>query len=362
MSFESFYGGRQGASFVIVKRFDGIDIPQVGETVYKCKYLAMTLDRQYFVYDNGFIERTGKNFEQYNWKLQVLDGSDVLTKSDVAGTGDPVTQTLDRVPAEGMRQCFEKGGDSTNEVNYGEYVIIDTTYKGDPDNGKVFRRGMNYDYNSETNPLAGAEYIGQIVGPKGDTAEIILDHYEDIKDECEAEGKIYYTDIYTEGNEDLVPGSWVDTTTGDRQFAQGIEWINTTFTDDLGNVTGTWVGFKIPYTIQDLGGITVNPYDPSYRRLDPSTGRYYYENLIDEDPSEYIDGKWQHPFYQKWRVRVPEGIHGMDSTNIEIVHTKTMPEGFKANFVGTPVYNDVACTVVHREGNIPLILTTSVDV
>jgi hypothetical protein len=40
---------------------------------------------------------------------------------------------------------FSKGGGFT-EVNYDEYVIINTLNKNHPDNGKIFRRG--YDYNS----------------------------------------------------------------------------------------------------------------------------------------------------------------------------------------------------------------------
>ena len=38
MSFESFYGGRMGASFVIVKHFDGINIPE--NTIHKVKIYA----------------------------------------------------------------------------------------------------------------------------------------------------------------------------------------------------------------------------------------------------------------------------------------------------------------------------------
>ena len=57
MSFSSFYGGRQGASFIIVKQFDGLDIPQAaGSYVYKVKYLAVTTDEQYLIYNNGFIQ------------------------------------------------------------------------------------------------------------------------------------------------------------------------------------------------------------------------------------------------------------------------------------------------------------------
>ena len=76
-----------------------------------------------------------------------------------------------------MVQFFAKGTKSASEVNYGEYVLIDTitncSRQNDPDNGKVFRRGMNID-----SELAGAEYIGNIVGPKGDTAELGLDNPE----------------------------------------------------------------------------------------------------------------------------------------------------------------------------------------
>lgn len=132
---------------------------------------------------------------------------------------------------------FQQGG-SYNKVNYGEYVIIDTivnnNQKNNPENGIIYRRGLDYtevfnpndlDYinenhsvaredlenseeenpsrryysisldidnneiitfNSElyrsnfqafvTNPGGGAEYIGQIVGPEGDSPELsILD-------------------------------------------------------------------------------------------------------------------------------------------------------------------------------------------
>ena len=86
MDFSSFYGGRRGASFVLVKRYSSI---------------------------------------------------------------------------QEMITAFKQGGDY-KDVNYDEYVMIDTSNKNSVDNGKVYRRG--YDY---TNDLGGAEYIGQIQGPVG---------------------------------------------------------------------------------------------------------------------------------------------------------------------------------------------------
>ena len=59
MSLESFYGGRMGASFVIVERFDGINIPQEeGSKVYAARYLAVTNDEAFYIYETDhFIQR-----------------------------------------------------------------------------------------------------------------------------------------------------------------------------------------------------------------------------------------------------------------------------------------------------------------
>ena len=51
-----------------------------------------------------------------------------------------------------MVKAFRQGG-SYKVVNYDEYVLIDTVNKNDKDNGKIYRRG--YDYN---NDLGGAIY------------------------------------------------------------------------------------------------------------------------------------------------------------------------------------------------------------
>ena len=60
-----------------------------------------------------------------------------------------------------MVAAFSQGGDYKT-VNYDEYVLIDTENKNNPDNGKIYRRG--YEYN---NSMGGAIYEGQIVGPAG---------------------------------------------------------------------------------------------------------------------------------------------------------------------------------------------------
>ena len=160
-SMESFYDGRQGASFVIVKRFDGIDIPE--NNVYKVGYFAKD-NQNYFIVP--LIERNGTNYNDYiYWGTVPKDG--VTTVTSQSGV---VSDPLPLEYAEGMKQCFAKGGASTSAVGYGEYVIIDTIaglcQYDNPDNGKIFRRGMNYD-----SAFGGAEYIGQMIGEKGSTGD-----------------------------------------------------------------------------------------------------------------------------------------------------------------------------------------------
>ena len=96
MAFESFYGGRPGASLVIVKHYEG------------------------------------KN---------------------------------NLTPYQQMVEEFREGGLSTSEVNYGEYVVLDN--KLDSQHGEVYRRGVNYGRAD-----GGAEYIGNMAGPKGEPGGI----------------------------------------------------------------------------------------------------------------------------------------------------------------------------------------------
>ena len=68
---------------------------------------------------------------------------------------------------------------TTEGVGFKEYVIINATVENSPDDGKIFRRGLNI-YSSETisayNPTTdtvnqiashGAEYVGKLTGSMG---------------------------------------------------------------------------------------------------------------------------------------------------------------------------------------------------
>lgn len=356
MSLESFYGGRMGASFVIVKTFDGIDIPQNSGN-YKVVSLAIapesTKDNVIYLYDDSsssnyhFVEKNADNYKNYVWKLTKLDGSSVTIKSIVSGIIS--TDTLTSKEAEGMVQLFKKGGETTNEVNYGEYVIIDTPDKRNPDNGKVYRRGMDYQ-----NSLGGAEYIGQIVGPQGEAPELFMDHYDNIPSP-------YKEENYTARDGDLISGSYIDSSTGSRKFNDAISWRYATLEDDYGNVEGCVLGFKIPTLTLNYDAQSIDAYDENYRVKDGEK-QYHYEGLVKEDvddPDGYdaTTGTWKHPFYQKWQIKIPQGYHGIDSTEICVVHTKTKPAGFQPGYAGTQLYEDAACI-----NQLSTVLVNSIDI
>ena len=203
MAYESFYGGRQGASFVIVKQYDAI--------------------------------------------------ADMIAE-------------------------FSQGGATVDQVNYGEYVIIDTENKNDPDNGKVYRRGMDY-----INEMGGAEYIGQIVGPEGQIRDLEVGNYNP-----NAAPKPEY---FVSGGHDeydpteLIPG----------KENNGIKYSQENEVEtETGHITKYKIGFAFPYFQQDQHVNLIDPYDIP-------------ENLI-EDITDETSGV--RPFYREYLLKVPKGVKG----------------------------------------------------
>ena len=89
---ESFYGGRKGVSFIIVKQFDGLDIPQPNENkeyTYIGNYYAIS-EPGVFLLDETDVKnpipivKNEKNQDDYTWEYHLNDGSRV--KKDSAAT------------------------------------------------------------------------------------------------------------------------------------------------------------------------------------------------------------------------------------------------------------------------------------
>lgn len=320
----SFYGGRQGASFVIVKRFDGLDIPK--NSAYRVGWFAKDTDGYFYV---PLIERNANNYADYpDWGSIPKDGTTKVT-SQSGITSEPLAIEY----AEGMKQCFEQGGATFSQVGYGEYVIIDTIFGlGEyinPDNGRVYRRGMNYD-----SDLGGAEYIGQVVGPKGDSPKIDMSTVEDVSSHTESRVREY---DMTEGaaQNGIVPGKYVSDNVIKYNDAITYSWA--TIRDDHHNITGALIGFTFPYLVPEISSFKRSAY---YTQEDYNLGRISDTNLIgtaikesdnfllfvdndesseDRDPTH---GDTGHAFYRRWKLSIPQGIKGDTQTQLEIVPQK----------------------------------------
>ena len=295
---ESFYGGRAGSSFVIVARFDAVHLLEPG---YRYEYFAVNENEVPYVTKTisptgsevfSFIERNGENVKQYSYQKAFPLNGDTIEAIDI---DDQSTEdvTVPLQPLKGMVEEFKKGNETVDIVNYGEYVIIDTFDKNNPDNGKVYRRGMNID-----DDLGGAEYIGQIAGPQGGVSDIDL-----LSQDLVPEGaKIGYQEK-SENDHSLVPG-YDGTNYNDKIYYKQTDDDK----DDYGIIKKFQVGLQIPYLVHGFTGNMRSPYEDGSSL--PSDF-----NLIDRND----DGS--HPFYQKFTINVPQGYKGDTPSNFKVFPT-----------------------------------------
>ena len=186
-----------------------------------------------------------------------------------------------------MVEKFRNGPDYT-VVHYDEHVLINTDNKNDADNGKIFRRG--YDYKNED--TGGAIYIGQIVGPAGASPDLEFTNYDDIRKEPNS---MYASGEFSIDN-DLVPG-YYKKSDNEEVFNDEIQWKTCSIKNANNEKTTAKIGFKIPYLVIDWKAHSVDS------NVQPS---------ISED-SNYTG----HPFYKKWDLAVPKGIHGTSFSELK---------------------------------------------
>ena len=196
-----------------------------------------------------------------------------------------------------MIAAFKQGGNYT-AVNYDEFVIIDTPNKNDKDNGKIYRRGYNYQDN-----LGGAQYQGQIVGPSGMSPQVEMMTYDEVilKEGEQEEGYNYkISNGAYAPKENFVPG--LD---DEGNFNDEIKWACCSVRDNLNKDTIAYVGFKIPYMIFEW-----------------ETPELLAAN---EQPKIERTDDLQHPFYQKLRLSLPKGMDGDTIEDVKI-NTKNPTE------------------------------------
>ena len=278
---------------------------------YPVKEYAMDSDRNFLIVDGSItkqddgtytcelIERTSDNEGAYdNWKALPQSGEPYRVATTIVEDpethknvekGVYVTQGSTDSGIEGMIECFSKGGMSTNEVNYGEYVLIDTVANrrayNDPDNGKIFRRGMDY-ANSEN---AGAEYIGQIVGPKGEPTGIRMGTLEDVNKQLEENQNRFSGQVIRDpseylpfqgDNKGIVPGMKITTSgeTGETvvEYRDSIKYNWVAVRNENGTIQDTLIAFEFPYLVPEFhGGHRAGYYETAdFFKYDQKTGKY----------------------------------------------------------------------------------------
>lgn len=228
--------------------------------------------------------------------------------------------------ADAVAAC--KKGPEYTRTWYNELLIISTPNLNDEDNGKVFRRGLDY-----SNDMGGLELIAQIVGPCGGTPLFQMNTIKEVKDkstmaigeddyrrypigyETDDEGHVTGYKINTDANEpiatfpfskahdtSLVPGK-----TDDGEFNDEILWTWCNIRKpNQSSDSWFYVGFTIPYLVTEYQTHMTSQYDGS-------------GNLV-SNPTEIdrVDDK-SHPFYQKWDIGLPKGIKGDTLRNLRII-------------------------------------------
>lgn len=253
--------------------------------------------------------------------------------------------------ADAIAAC-KKGAEYT-QTWYGEYLIIDTENINDLDNGKIYRRGLNY-----TNSMGGLEYVAQIVGPSSGTPFFninTLDEVQRIADLDYADDTVLrYPVEYEEDSEGHVigyvmndekegePAVFPISTTRDTSLVPGktdtgffndeilMTWINVR-TNDKDKDSYFYAGVQIPYLVSEYTSHMVSPYDSS--------------GNLNENPmtATRTDDK-SHPFFMSWDFGLPKGIKGDTLRNLRVI-TPT---------AGDTIYDPANITIDGQTGEVTL--------
>ena len=269
-----------------------------------------------------------------------------------------------------MEAAFSRGT-AYRDVWFGEYCIIDTVNKNDPDNGKIFRRGAEYAKIADNDDMAGDPIeIGQIVGPSSGIPFIAFTTIEDIStlgDNTHGYGaknrplagpitniyddngnviqrvtneqrlyptdNDYYYDYTNEGIND--PDLKINDLTVARdedgkiitndengQLVSGQThdsikwtWCNIRMSDSDSypyNTARVYIGFQVPYHYFETTGTQSSPYDDEgvYRGPEDAHVAVHSYNTI---------GGKENPFSHKIDFKVPAGIPGISYTDFTVV-------------------------------------------
>ena len=327
----SFYGGKQGRSYKLIAHYDSI-YDMVKAFAQGGSYTDVNYD-EYVIIDtiirkneknnaeNGIIYRRGYDFSQ------PFNPEGITLNTDYTITPNDLTDTDVTLSGESIGVVYDKGHTTGNlhatlkvpkYFNYQYKFISQNEVELIFDNGSFNYDGWNDDWQAFVqHPGAGAIYVGQIVGPEGDSPEVEIISWDEWH-EYTSEGGEGFSE-QSRGKIVIDPKPGYDPAAAGQDgydtngFHDEIQYGHCTIRDAQGNVTGAYLAFDIPYTIFNFQAASISPYDTRYGTYNSSTETWSYDNLISEDTDSI-----EHPYYKHFHILIPKGIHGRDIENLSI--------------------------------------------
>ena len=133
-------------------------------------------------------------------------------------------------------------------------------------------------------------------------------------------------DIDDTGRVHKIPNGYQDT----------IDWAYCSIRNENNEDTIAYIGFKFPYTVFEYEAESVDAY---YNRSDllggkeVETNNFNHLNLVEEIETG-------HPFYSKWNFKIPKGIKGESIKNVRVITANTNVVAFDVDNNGNLQYNE----------------------
>lgn len=303
----SFYGGKEGRTYDLVAHYDSIY-----KMVQAFQDGAANVDAKYNEYviidtiinrndktdpENGIIYRRGLNFNEDFDPQRVLQGdaSHSLSPDDTQSVtlrGEIDQRYTDEtIPEEGTGTELigvqvprfkhyeyyirDIDGVPTAEIHPGELILDETTQV--PLFNITWKKFV-------TNPGGGAEYVGQVVGPQGESPLTRLVDWDTFEEEY----------LHNQGNMEPVKGELI---ANRRPGYDGAEYVDDikygycNVRDAQGNVYGAVLSMDMPYTVFKFDFESGSAYGPVVREVatyddlpsEVEVSKEVYYHVVDED-------------------------------------------------------------------------------
>lgn len=300
--YPSLYGGKQGRTYNIVAHYDSIY-----DMVMFFKKGGSYTDANYNEYviidtivnkneknnpENGILYRRGLNYQEdfvLSGDATSIRKTDTITKTLVGEIGGEYTDIT--IPSTGsvVLSCV------VPKYSHYKYVV------NAADNIEITSTEDNGDFNKDwlafvSNPGGGAEYVGQIIGPQGESPWIKIKGWSDFNESFEEHE---LETVKGKGVLDDTKGKVTDDD-GNIIYNDDIRYGYLTMRDDSDNIVGAYFGIDIPKTVYEFSASSASPYGPTiiwYPGRPESAAAvngYFYLNIDDGTYSVLnADGKFE---------------------------------------------------------------------